>query len=163
MQERPSTCNPCLWSRSQNEAAFLDGFIGKGEVGLAQTTLFLKRAFEKLHQKGKEKNPKGKGISEKNSKYKKRKMFQSLSQAGLQSCYQAVLYHGSNPGLLTAPLKLVSDHISLNVMLWQCVMTGMQRCCGTHAVVHRLIFPCAALCAVVFILTCMTFKKNLSV
>lgn len=109
------------------------------------------------------KNPKGKGISEKNSKYKKRKMFQSLSQAGLQSCYQAVLYHGSNPGLLTAPLKLVSDHISLNVMLWECVMTGMQRCCGTHAVVHRLIFPCAALCAVVFILTCMTFKKNLSV
>lgn len=90
-------------------------------------------------------------------------MFQSLSQASLQSCYQVVLYHGSNPGLLTAPLKLVSDHISLNVMVWECVMTGMQCCCCTHAVVHRLIFLCAALCTVEFILTCMTFKKNLSV
>lgn len=124
MQEKPSTCNLCLWSGSQNEAAFLDGFIGKGKVGLAQTTLFLKRAFEKP-PKRERKNPKGKGISEKISKYKKRKMFQSLSQASLQSCYQVVLYHGSNPGLLTAPLKLVSDHISLSVMLWECVMTGM--------------------------------------
>lgn len=149
--------------RSQNEAAFLDGFIGKGKVGLARTTLFLKRAFDKIHQKGKEKYSKSKGISEKNFKYKKRKMFQSLSQESLQSCYQVVLYHGSNLGLLTAPLELVSDHISLRVMLWECVMTGMQCCCCTRAVVHRFIFLCAALCAVVFILTCMTFKKKLPV
>lgn len=75
--------------------------------------------------------------------------------------YQVVLYYGSNPGLITAPLKPVSDHISLTVMLWECVMTGMQYCCGTHAVAHWFIFLCAGLCAVVFILTCMTFKKNL--
>lgn len=75
--------------------------------------------------------------------------------------YQVVLYHGSNPGLITAPLKPVSDHISLSVMLWECVMTGMQYCCCTHAVAHQFIFPCASLCTVVFILTCMIFKTNL--
>lgn len=76
--------------------------------------------------------------------------------------YQVVLYYGSNPDLITAPLKPVSDHISLTVVLWECVMTGMQYCCCTHAVAHWFISLCAGLCAVVFILTCMTFKKNLS-
>lgn len=72
-----------------------------------------------------------------------------------------MLYHGSNPGLITAPLKPVSDHISPTVMFWECVMTGMQCWCCTHAVVHWFIFLCASLYTAVFILTCMTFKKNL--
>lgn len=159
MRGKPSTCSPCLWPRSQNEAASLGGFGGSG------LALSLQRTLEKLHQTGKEKIPKSKVWVKKLPSIKKRgKYFRAYHKqvfSPAPECYQVMLYRGSNPGLITAPLKPVSDHISPTVMFWECVMTGMQCCCCTHAVVHWFISLCASLHTAVFILTCMTFRKNL--
>lgn len=159
MRRKPSTCSPCLWPRSQNEAASLGGFGGSG------LALSLQRTLEKLHQTQKEKIPKSKVRVKKLPSIKKRgKYFRAYHKqvfSPTPECYQVMLYRGSNPGLITAPLKPVSDHISPTVMFWECVMTGMQCCCCTHAVVHWFISLCASLYTAVFILTCMTFRKNL--
>lgn len=138
MREKPSTCNPCLWPRSQNEAASLGGFVGSGR---AQAIVSLQRTLEKLHETEKEKIPKSKVQVKKLPSIKKNgKYFRAYHKQVFSltpECYRVMLYRGSNPGLITAPLKPVSDHISPTVMFWECVMTGMQCCCCcTHAVVH---------------------------
>lgn len=134
------------------------------KLGFLRQPSLLAESIWETPPKRERKNPKVKGTSEKTSKCKKGKCFRAYHKQVFSLTperYQVVLYYASNPGLITAPLKPVSDHISLAVMLWECVMTGMQYCCCTHAVAHRFIFLCAGLCVVVFILTCMTSKKNL--
>lgn len=137
--------------------------LAREKLGLLRQPSFLGGSIWETPPKMERKNPKGEGVSEKTSQCKKGICFRADHKQVFSLTperYQVVLCHGSNPGLITAPLKPVSDHISLTVMLWECVMTGMQYCCCTHAVAHRFIFLCAGLCAVVFILTCMTFKKK---
>lgn len=159
MQEKPRT-RPCLWPSSQNEAAPLGGSVGLKKLGWLR---LLGLGLLGNSAKSREKNHQVKGAREsfkcRTGKYFRAYHKQVFSLA--PECYQVVLYWHSNPGLITAPLKPVLDHISLTVMFRECVMTGMQCCCCTHAVVHRFIFLCAGLCTVVFILTCMTFQKNL--
>lgn len=138
--------------------------LAREKLGLLRQPSFLGGSIWETPPKMERKDPKGEGVSEKTSQCKKGICFRAYHKQVFSLTperYLVVLCHGSNPGLITAPLKPVSDHISLTVMLWECVMTGMQYCCCTHAVAHRFIFLCAGLCAVVFILTCMTFKKNL--
>lgn len=94
MRKTPSTCNLYLWSRSQKKAASLDGFIGKGKAELALSPW--KEHLRNSTKKGKKKNPKGKGISEKTYKYEKKgKCFRAYHKQVFSltsECYQVVLY-----------------------------------------------------------------------